>query len=391
MDTPKTPTEHDNETVKDNESSSVTNTTTETVNGSPAMAPHDSQAPTPPSNSVATEQNTPMTLVLQWLTYAFWGWFALAILWLSSVTITYFVAGIGNEDWSMMVAYPVAATIVLLLVAGVVDFFYARVEPVRKQGVATAIMVIHAVIFALCGIGAVIGFVFSLVNLSLNSGNATGAKVAQVTLLVSLVTLFVYAVLLARTLLVAKLSRISRIASGVLAAVAILFIILGFSGPVATAVMTRNDRQLEAALVQVPNLVQTYARQNKKLPASLNDLSSQTNSYINSDTKAVIEKGVIRYTANTKPASDDEVMSIAPQKSSGASVDDYSRRNSDRNVEHYYTLCVTWDNEKRPSDSVPSYESDTSDDYSRTSSISTYRHKKGEQCYDLQAVTYNNN
>ncbi len=411
MDTPKVPTEQDDETIKTQGDTVVSPTPTDqstsddtdrqetpqlTVNDERSLPQEAITPPVVPAGTPAvplpadpTMHNSPMTLVLQWLTYAFWGWFALAVFWLSIVTITYFVSGVGDADWSTVIAYPVAATIVLLLVAAAVDFFYARVEPVRKHGVATAIMVIHAVLFALCGIGAVIGLVFSLVNMSLSVGSSTSTEVAQISLLVSLVTLFVYAVLLARTLLVAKVKHLPVVASGVLAAIALLFIVLGVTGPVASALLTRNDRQLEAALNQVPGLVRDYTRTNNTLPSSLADISSDATLMVDNDTKAMLDKGVIRYTPNTKPASDEGT--VTSLGSGGISLDEYKRDFNDSSKTYYYKLCVTWDAEKKVNNRTIPYQTDTLDEGQYASSVNTYAHKKGEQCYDLQAVVYGTN
>lgn len=389
MDTPKVPTEQDDQTIKatDGTVAAQTAETSSEVSSQQTVTPPVIVPPSPPAGSTEASQNSPVTLVLQWLTYAFWGWFALAVFWLSIVTITYFVSGVGDADWSTMIAYPVAATIVLLLVAAAVDFFYARVEPVRKHGVATAIMVIHAVIFALCGIGAVIGLVFSLVNMSLSAGSGSSMEIAQISLLVSLVTLFVYAVLLARTLLVAKAKRLPVIASGILAAVALLFIVLGMTGPVASALLTRNDRQLEAALIQVPGLVSDYTRTNNKLPSSLGDVASDSTLLVDDDTKAVLEKGVIRYTPNTKPASGEGTVTTQGIDD-GISLDEYKQRFDSGTKTYYYKLCVTWDAEKKVNNRTIPYQTDTLDEGQYASAVNTYAHKKGEQCYDLQAVVY---
>lgn len=384
MDTPKVPTEQDDQGIQATDSTVAAQTAE--ASSEVSSPPSVIVPPSPPAASSEASQNNPVTLVLQWLTYAFWGWFALAVFWLSIVTITYFVSGVGDSDWSTIIAYPVAATIVLLLVAAAVDFFYARVEPAHKHGVATAIMVIHAVIFALCGIGAVIGIVFSLVNMSLSAGSGSSAEVAQISLFVSLATLFVYAVLLARTLLAAKLARLPMITSGVLAAVALLFIVLGLTGPVANALLTRNDRQLESALTQVPGLVSDYTRTNSKLPSSLGDVSSDASLLIDDDTKAVLEKGVIRYTPNTKPASDEGT--VTTQGIDGISLDEYKQRFDSGTKTYYYRLCVTWDSEKRVNNRTIPYQTDTLDEGQYASSVNTYSHKKGEQCYDLQTVVY---
>lgn len=345
-------------------------------------------APAPQQQPEEKPQNNPMTLVLQWLTYAFWGWFALSIMWLSIVTISFLVVGASSSDWSMLVAYPIAAVVVLFLVAGTVDFFYSRVEPARKQSVATAIMVIHAVIFALCGIGAMIGAVFALISLALNGTSGETGKATLVSLLVALVLLFVYALLIARTVLVAKIRRIALITTGVFGALALLFIILGVTGPVAQSIITRQDREIETALGYVPNAMQSYVKENNKLPATLGELNIEASSSTSSEVEATLGKNLIRYTPNVKePKKSDAYGTL--QSSDGVSLDESIYKTADTTT-YYYKLCVTWAAEKG-SDyerTVPYPAEDLDSEPSYSSYISTYYHNKGEQCYNMQTEDY---
>lgn len=372
----------------------TTSTSTELVSTPTQQptAPTASPATAPLAEASAQAQNNPITLVLQWLTYAFWGWFALSILWLSAITIAFLVVGAESSDWSVAIAYPIAAVVVLFLVAGVVDFFYSRVEPARKQGVGTAIMVIHAVLFALCGIGAVIGAVFALINLLLSSGGSEISKATLTSLYVSLVMIFVYALLIVRTVLVAKVRRISWITTGVLGGLALLFIILGVVGPVAQSILTRQDRELESVLPQVPSVVTEYAQENNKLPASLNELSFESLSKSSeAEAKSVVSKGIIKYTPNIKePARADSINSL--NGTSGAKVSDLLYK-LPGNTTYYYRLCVTWQAEKNYDDRTVPYpvedlSAGSSASPSYDSYISAYSHKKGEQCYNLEASVY---
>lgn len=392
MDTPKAPTEQDDQGIQATDSTVATQTaeTSSEVSSPPSVI----VPPSPPAALAEASQNNPVTLVLQWLTYAFWGWFALAILWLSAITIAFLVVGADSSDWSAVIAYPIAAVVVLFLVAGVVDFFYSRIEPARKQGVGTAIMVIHAVLFALCGIGAVIGVVFALINLLLSSGANELGKATLTSLYVSLVMIFVYALLVVRTVLVAKIRRISWITSGILGGLALVFIILGVIGPVAQSIVTRQDREIESTLPQIPSEITSYVQDNDKLPASLDQLQYDgVSSRTADEVKGVVGRGLIKYTPNTKEPKKSSAYATL-QDGEKAASDTILYPDSSSTTTYYYRLCVNWQAEKNYDDDrgIPYPAEDLSSGSDETVSypsyISAYSHKKGEQCYDLQANKY---
>lgn len=328
-----------------------------------------SAQPTPPSTvsevpQAHKSQADAVTLVLQWLTYAFWGWFALAMLWLSAVVYAFLVVGSDSNDWTGAVSYPIASVLVLLVVAAVVDFFYRRREPAKKEGFATAVMVIHTVIFALCGIGALVAAVFAGINLVL-SETPSASNGIRVALFTALTMVPVYTLLIARATLVAKWRRIPMLTTIILSVGAAVFIGIGVFGPVMKSVVTRQDRQVSSALNSILYAVNSYDQENDKLPESLNGLDFNT--YDNTDTdtiKNLLAKGVITYKPNTK------------QGTKPSAQDTYSTR-----TVHYYQLCATF-----TSAQTSPYTAYSSTSYSE--SISTQYHKKGEQCYNVKTNSY---
>ncbi|MGH7250207.1 MAG: hypothetical protein ACREGC_04480, partial [Minisyncoccia bacterium] len=142
----------------------------------PELAPTPAQQPaTPPPTPVAQEYkppgttntspvhnlNTPNVIVMQWLTYAFWGWTALSLSILTGIVLANFI---NKADMGSFTPYAIAAVLVLLPISFVCDYFYSKHEPGKNTGSAMVVMVIHAVLFALFGVGALIGIVFSLVQ-----------------------------------------------------------------------------------------------------------------------------------------------------------------------------------------------------------------------------------
>lgn len=344
-------------------------TTTTSSDIKSVAEPQPSAQPMPPANTseipqAHKTQADAITLVLQWLTYAFWGWFALAMLWLGAVVYAFLVNGSDSSDWTSIVSYPIASVLVLLIFAGVVDFFYRRREPAKKEGFATAVMVIHAVIFALCGIGALVGSVFAGINLVLNETPSASDGI-RVALFTALTMVPIYALLTARTTLVAKWRRIPMLSTIVLSVGAVVFIGIGVFGPVMKSVTTRQDRQVTSALNSIVYAVNSYDQENDKLPESLDGLSFDT--YGNTDTatiKDLLAKGVITYKSNTKSAT-------AP-----STEDSYSTR-----TVRYYQLCATF-----TSAQTSTYATYSTTNYSE--SISAQYHKKGEQCYNVKTNSY---
>lgn len=133
-------------------------------------------ATTPATEQPHTESNA-MTLFLQWLTYALWGWVLLPLIWVIFAVV---FAMFGGNDVGEEIVYPLAAVVVLLPTAIIMDLQYSKREPMVKKGAALVIMLIHAVIFVLFGIGFLIGAVFSFVNLLLHSDNSESAIAAMV-------------------------------------------------------------------------------------------------------------------------------------------------------------------------------------------------------------------
>lgn len=305
-----------------------------------------------------------VTLVLQWLTYAFWGWFALAMLWLSAVVYAFLVSGSDSNDWTSIVSYPIASALVLLIVATVVDFFYRRREPAKKEGFATAVMVIHTVIFALCGIGALVASVFAGINLVLSEAPSASEGI-RAALFTALTMVPLYALLIARTTLVAKWRRIPMLATIILSVGALVFIGIGVFGPVMKSVATRQDRQVVSALSSIVYAVNSYDQDNDKLPESLDGLDFNTYDSTGTVTvKSLLTKGVMTYKPNTKSGTKPSAQ------------DTYRSRTI-----HYYQLCATFMNAQ-----TSPYTSYSPSDYSE--SINAQYHKKGEQCYNVKTNTY---
>ncbi|MGH7218156.1 MAG: hypothetical protein ACREGE_01780 [Candidatus Microsaccharimonas sp.] len=297
-----------------------------------------------------TQANTPGVLILQWLTYAFWGWLIVGLIWLITVILTNAIAG---ADVSGIVPYAIAATIVMLPIAFVTDLFYRKHEPITKTGAATVIMVIHAVIFALLGIGALIVSVFTELNALINVERAS--DVVMVIVLSSLFSTLVYTAAFVRTLNPFKKPLGTRIYAFAMLGVALLLLTFAIVGPVLTTIATRNDRLIENNLSSVENAVQDYVRDNGELPANLDQVS-----IFDEDAESLVKNGEVKYTPE----------GVEPATTSFGST--YLR----------YQLCVTYDRENNDSGYSSYYaQNDEYETYVRTTP-----HDAGEVCYKLRTI-----
>lgn len=333
----------------------------------PGQGGADSPAPTPLPNPVVKTTTPPAhssagVIVLQWLTYAFWGWTLLATIWLVYIVMANFISG---TDQTGVIPYAIAATLVLLPLSFICDFFYSRHEPAKKSGAATIVMVIHAVIFALFGIGVLISSVFLLVGMVINDDiGAKGPLTIWITLLISA---GLYGATFLRTLNPSPVLRLGTFYKfGMLAFVG-LFVVLAFTGPIARSLATRDDRALVSELSSMSSAIEQYTTSKKELPAKLSDVT------LNPEAKKLVSKGLVEYKSEGR-----KINSTAANPSRGI-TSEYRITN-----EHRYQLCVTYVEASVDTDSSSYYESEQEDEYSTYPAA--YNHPAGKTCYKLKVI-----
>ncbi len=315
-------------------------------------------------------------VVLQWLTYAFWGWTVLALSFLTSTVIGSFMN--NNDLGSSIAPYTIAAVIVLLPISVICDVFYSKHEPDKKTGAAMVVMVIHAVFFAFFGIGSLIAVAFCLVGLFTDSSQHTSTLVA---LYSAMIIAVFYAVTFLRTLHPAKFSWIKRVYSIFMVVFVGVIAILGFVGPVAKAHQTKDDKLIESGLSSVTTAVTNYATTNSKLPDNLQTLT------LDGDAKTLVNRNLIRYTANTPPVtqSTNSLQSALQAKTNpGVSLNSSSYLNQSQiPTVYYYTFCVTYKKKSSFYNTTPNYSNSLQGD-GYTTSPDSYSHPAGEVCYKLK-------
>ena len=175
--------------------------------------------------AAAQHVNNAGTLILQWLTYAFWGW---SILILSMLTTSVFYRLITGDDPGTFNYYVIAALVVLLPISFACDLIYSKKEPAKKTGGSSIIMVIHAVIFALFTIGSLLFAAWSVVSLATDDIDRSGTVAGLCSAIV--IGLF-YAAAFMRTLNPVHVSWVPKVYRFAMLGIIVLFAIFGFAKP----------------------------------------------------------------------------------------------------------------------------------------------------------------
>jgi hypothetical protein len=287
-------------------------------------------------------QHNPMLIVIQWLTYAFWGWTAVAVTVLAAMIFSYFL--ISKNVYSM-VPYSLASVLVLLPISLVCEKLYGKKEPVKKIGIASVIMIIHAVIFALLFVGALVVIIFNLLTLLMS---INFDAVTMSTVFTALVAAAFYAALFIRTIIPEKIFKFRKFIIAFLILVTLVMSTIGILGPVITSMSTKNDRLIEENLSSLSNRIDDYFDENEELPNSLNDLNINTG---NGGVRQLIDSSLVIY----------------------------------KNESNKYQLCVKY---VAASESIYDNIYDTSTDGGYETSVSTYSHPAGDVCYKVKPFSY---
>ncbi len=352
--------------------------------------------PIPPQAAQKGQSSSGGVLVLQWLTYAFWFWFAVSTSWLAGVVINFFVAGnTGSYEWGSVLAYPLASVVIMLGIASVTDFFYAKHEPAKKLGGANVIMLLHVVPFVLIAIGALVTIVFALLNMLLNSDPIASTDGPLQVMLVALVVVVLLGLAATRAFFGSKPS-VRLLARAAFIVVAVGFIVAGVAGPALEAVRTKDDRLIEQALPSLSSDIRDYVNEHNKLPAALSDVTYDESSYSAGAVQKLIDSKLVTYKANTLPSSNSsyspsDIRTQLCMDSPTAGVCSPDSTNADTK-RFYYQLCTTYKAEKKDRYNYSERNAYTKGDsvgtaldyrYNYVSSISA--HPAGDVCYNLYA------
>ncbi len=303
--------------------------------------------------SKSTEtKSSPSLIILQWLTYAFWGWTIFFEAMLTSNVLTHYIINSSDNTPSI---YAIAALLVLLPLSVICNYYYSKQESPKKTGAASVIMIIHSVLFVALSIGALIVIVFSIAQLLLTNTDSLNNQVALYT---AIIVAILYSLLFVRVLNPARLAIFNKLFAFIMIAIIAVIITFGVIGPVNGAIITRDDRLIDNNLSTIQNSISNYVNNQDKLPADLSNID------VSGDAKMLADSNLVKYIPDSKPAT---------------LVSDVK--------EYYYQLCVTY---KKPSvysstSKSYTYPTDSSNNGGYLTYTSTYDHPSGYYCYKLIA------
>lgn len=304
--------------------------------------------------------SSPQIIITQWLSYAFWGWLMAALVW-TMVIILQLV--IKNETSSGMVPYAVSSVFVLLPFAFITDWLHRRHEPVKKNRAAAIVTVIHAVLFALIAIGALIGAVFTGVGLFVTlSADPSSQVVALLSLLVAAI---LFGLLFARILMPAKLPKLPFVYAISMLILSLGLLVWGVSGPVAETITRKDDTRIESYLVWLKGDIASYVENNRALPDRLADIDASEES------QALIDKNLVIYkkdgTAKAVPNTGLDTKIASPVRTDKLK----------------YQLCVNYKEASKSDRNYPRYETMSEGEGDYKSYLDAVPHDKGDVCYKL--------
>lgn len=300
------------------------------------------------------ERSSPLEIIVQWLTYAFWALLLLSVIWLVATIVNLIIRDQVLHD---VTPYVVAATFVLTPMAVVSDWLYRRREPSKKAGMAAVVMVVHAVLFALIAIGTLVSAVFTWVASVLETSQDT--SIHMVSLVSLMIASLLFAMLFVRVISPQRPKWLAAAYAVIMTVVALILLTWGVLGPVAQFMERKNDRRIVDFAPAVYDGIDSYIQENQRLPGSLKDVRD-----ISTDAQALIDDKLIEYKKGEAVAATES-----------------------RDKEFRYELCVTYQyasSKGARSESFGAFSG--SGGYQEYLFIPSY--PAGEVCYKLKSVSY---
>lgn len=315
----------------------------------------------PSTTDKDVQSNSPAVAIFQWLTYVFWG--VTAALSVALVAFSTELAVSGYSNMLNSVIFVIAATIVVLPLALVFDYFFSRYERDHKVGIGMVLMVVHAVLAALLAVIALATAVFSLVSMLVFVDDAND-MISTLSAAGAAVVLF--GLIFVRIMRPVTKSRLRLVVRSLLFVLVSALLVWAIVGPAAQVVMRQQDERTVWALQSTPNIISSYVLANGSLPEKLEDALSYSYS---GDTgvnalERNLENGRVTYTPNVlAPLAEEDLTTF------------------------YYEVCATFDYADESRDQYTYGMAADDNGFSETfTKIST---EAGRSCYNLKFTNFN--
>lgn len=334
------------------------------------------------------------SLVLQFLTYSFWGLVLFSLSTLTVSTLQYYLnktsllssmSGnsfsfglfFSNDLTTYLNQFSIGLLVVLVPITVVLDYLYRKREPVKKKGASAVFMIIFSIIFAFLSISSLIslGYV-SVIMISsiLNGGDVSSL---QVSLYSNTIIAALYALAFLRAFAPENLFEIRQKYSIIMSIAAGVLIIANISAIAAAQDSAKKDYLIEKNIYSVNKAIVDYYKSNKNLPDSLDKIN------VDSNAKKIITDKLVSYKNEGKASKKSSLYSYTTTSSN------YYR----------YQLCakyqkesIGYNKEQTSSNSNYDYYSGSDDGYQSAEYSSGYfskPHPAGEYCYKMQILSSN--
>lgn len=302
---------------------------------------------------------TPALVTMQWLTYVFWALTCAAVAFLVAL-ITQYVIGIDADLRTEGVAYAIAAAIILLPIAFVLDIFFSRHEGLNKSNASSTVKVVHSVIFAVISIVSLVVAVFFFINMMLNSFYDKGLWIAVGGWLTAFVA---FGILFIRTVRFDLFANLRVVYRFLMLAAVIIACALAIYGPFNHAMQTRQSRAVMDSLNMMTEAINSYTASSNKLPSNISEIINSQFYYSGTDKAQVNDlanKGLITYTPNIKAST-----------------------TTDSITTYYYQVCGTFDKAiiSNPNMVVPMLYTEY------PAYLNLMNVEAGKHCYNLSTTT----
>ena len=233
-------------------------------------------------------------IVWQWVSYGLWEWALIALSALLSVVFAYYFVSSADNPFTdnSFITYPMAALIVLMPIAFVVNHYFEKTEPAKKEGFAAVVMVLNAVAVLLATVG---GLVVTVVTALSSLANGPSAD-SNITLATAAIVTVLGAMLFIRIIQPERLAKFSKAFPYVVVIIAFIAVGAAAGGPFRSQISSRSDRLIENNLSTLGSDIDDYYSSSNKLPASLGAIDYASESDTGSDSgQALYQQNLVTY------------------------------------------------------------------------------------------------